>query len=314
MRIILLLLFTFSFFLTYSQKTPFTSQDALNVKRFSYVAMTDDGLWVAGGIRSQMDRMDVDHFRFGDPSYIAPYTQELILINSQTGEKRSVTPAKSIIAALQFSPDGKNLGYLKYEGGNFKLYVYSLATGKSELVNLKDVRNISSSNALLWTKNNKSLILSVRANDWLKRGDSLYREATIGPITVYDGNKPLLKWEEIREHASLTQVVKVDVRSGQVTDLLPESRYDDFNLTENGKMLTFVEFKPKKTAYKRKGGMDYSLYAISLNNPSERDTLIAPAEKRINISWDESKTNFAFADSSHIFVQSIGQSKAMKVS
>ena len=314
MKYIFLFLFTFSFFLAYAQKTPFTSQDALNVKSFTYSSMTDDGLWVAGTIRSRKDRLDIDHFRFGDPSYIAPYTSELILINSQTGEKRSISPAKSIIGALAFSLDGKNLGYLKYESGNYRLYVYSLGTGKSKLVKLKDARSISSSNNLLWTKDNSSLILALRADDWSAKGDSLYQEATAGPITVYDGNKPLLKWEEIRQHASLNQVVKVKVSSGSVSDLLSESRYDDFNLTENADSLTFIEFRPKKTAYQRKGGTDFSLYAISLDSPSERDTLISPAEKKINISWDESKTNFAFTDSSHIFVQSIGESKAMKVS
>ena len=92
MRHILACLFAFSFVLSYSQKTPFSSQDALNVKGFTYSSITDDGLWVAGMIRSRRDRMDINHFRFGDPSYIAPYTAELVLINSKTGEKRPVGP------------------------------------------------------------------------------------------------------------------------------------------------------------------------------------------------------------------------------
>jgi dipeptidyl aminopeptidase/acylaminoacyl peptidase len=313
MKYILSFLFTFSFFLVNGQKTPFTSQNALNVKSFNYSSMTEDGLWVAGTIRSQMDRMNIDHFRFGDPNYVAPYTSELIIINSLTGEKRSISPEKSIIDAFAFSPDGKKLGYLKYEKGSYNLYVYSLSNGKSKLVTLNDSRSISSSNDLIWTKNNSSLILALRADDWSAKGDSLYQEATAGPITVYDSNNPLLKWEEIRQHGSLNQIVKIEVSSGTVIDLLAESRYDDFNLSENGDSLTFVEYNPKKTDYQRKGGTDYSMYAISLDNPSERDTLIAPAEKRIDISWDEPKTHFAFTDSNHIFIQTIRESKALKV-
>jgi dipeptidyl aminopeptidase/acylaminoacyl peptidase len=269
---------------------------------------------VAGTIRSRTDRLNIDHFRFGDPNYIAPYTSELILINAQTGEKRSISPAKSIIEATAFSPNGENFGYIKYENGDFRLFVYNLAIGQSKIVQLKDTRSISSRNNLLWTKDNRSLILAVRSQDWSARGDTLYREATDGPITVYDGNKPLLKWEEIRQHTALNEMVKVEVGSGSVSDLLSESRYDDFNLTENGETLTFIEYKPKKTAYQRKGGTDYSLYAVSLENPTEIDTLIVPSEKRIDVSWDDSKTQFAFTDSNHIFVHPIGESVATKVS
>ncbi|NNF33955.1 MAG: prolyl oligopeptidase family serine peptidase [Saprospiraceae bacterium] len=314
MRYLALYFFSFFFIAANAQKTPFTSEDALNVKSFDYSSMTDDGLWVAGTIRSGMDRKDVDHFRFADPSYVAPYTSELVIINSETGEIRTISPAKSIINAFEFSPDGKKLAYVKYEDDRYRLFLYDLSTDKSKLMDIKDERSISPSNEIYWTKDNTAVIIALRADDWLTIGDSLYREATVGPITVYDGNEPLLKWEKIRYHSSLNEVVKVDIRSAMITDILPESRYDDVNLTENGDTITFIEYNPKKTAYQRKGGTDYGLYAIALDNPSERDTLIAPSEKRINISWDESKTHFAYTDSSHIYVQSIGQSKPTKVS
>lgn len=314
MKYILFVLFVFSFTLVNAQKTPFTSEDALNVKSFSYSSMTEDGLWVAGTISSRMDRLNIDHFRFRDPNYVPPYTSELLIINSQTGEKRMVSPEKSIIEATAFSPNGKKLGYLKFEGGNYRLYVYNLETRQSKLIQLKDKRIISSQNSLLWTKDNRSLILAVRSEGWSAKGDTLYREATAGPITVYDGNKPLLKWEEIRYHNDLSEIVKVEESSGSVSELLSEGRYEDFNLSEKGDWLTFEEYDPKKTAYQRKGGTDYSLYALSLENPTERDTLITPSEKRIDISWDESKTQFAFTDSNHIFIQSIDNPKAMKVS
>jgi dipeptidyl aminopeptidase/acylaminoacyl peptidase len=154
----------------------------------------------------------------------------------------------------------------------------------------------------------------MRADDWSSKGDSLYKEATIGPITIYDGNKPLLKWEEIGYHDWLNEMVKVEISSGTVSNLLPESCYNELNLTEKGDSLTFVEYSPKKTAYDRKGGIDYSLFVISLDNPSEKDTLIPTSEKRINVFWNETKTHFAFIDSNQVFVQSINQAKPQKVS
>ncbi len=314
MKHILVLLCTFSFILAYSQKTSFTAEDALKVKQFRYSSMTHDGLWVAGIISSRMDRMDIDHFRFGDPKYVAPYTSQLVVINSETGEQKTVSPAKSIIEATAFSPDGKRLGYLKYEKGKYGLYQYNLLNGESESVEFNDPRSISSAIDLLWTKDNSSIILGVRAEAWSSKGDSLYREATVGPITVYDGNKPILKWEEIRGHASLNQVVKVEVSSGVVSDLLPESRYDDLELTEKGDVLTFQEYHPKKTAYNRKGGTVYSMHGISINNMADRDTIIAATKKRINISWDSSKARFAFTDSSHIYIQSITDTMPTKIS
>jgi hypothetical protein len=56
---------------------------------------------------------------------------------------------------------------------------------------------------LEWTPDGAGVLLSFREKGWKEKGDSLYREATAGPITVYDSKTPFLKWDAIRNHPSL---------------------------------------------------------------------------------------------------------------
>ena len=57
---------------SHAQQRPFTPEVALDVNLVSIAAVTDDGSRVAATVRTRRDRTDVDHQRFGDPTYISP--------------------------------------------------------------------------------------------------------------------------------------------------------------------------------------------------------------------------------------------------
>jgi len=143
---------------------------------------------------------------------------------------------------------------------------------------------------------------------------SIFKEATSGPVTVYDSRRPFLKWDKIRNHSSLAIIAFVDIKSGEVKELLPEGRYSGLNLPENDNRLIFVEYIPKKTVYDRRGGTEYALYSLKLDMPSEIDTLIKSSEERIRVNWNEAKTSYAYVDSSHIYIRKITEKEGFKVS
>lgn len=313
-KITLLILIVLSPYWGFSQKTPFTTQDVLDVKSFSAMDITDNGHLVAGAIRARKDRLNVDHGKYGDPNYVAPYTGDIVIIDTEKGATYNVFNTKKITGELAWSPDGTDLACLIYEDDEFRLYIYTPENGRNKRVKLKTDLDIASNSLLEWTPDGEFLILSLRSERWKITGDSLFREATVGPITVYDSKKPFLKWEEIRNHSSLSIPAKVDISSGNVEQLLPEGRYSNISLSEEGNKMVYVDYVPKKTSYDRHGGTDYGLYMIDLGAPETADTLREKSGKRIDISWDEQRTRYAYSDSDHVFIRSIFAGEAVKIS
>ena len=211
----------------YSQKTSFTSQDVLNVKSFRAMDITNDGQFVAGIIRARKDRLNIDHGRYGDPNYVAPYTSEIVIIDIKEDVTDMIFDTGKIMGGLKWSPEGSDLACMAYEEGEFRLYIYNTANGRTKRIKLKTDLDIASNSLLEWTPDGEYLILSLRSENWKNKGDSLFREATVGPITVYDSKRPFLKWDEIQNHSSLSIPVKVGISSGSVERLLPESRYSN---------------------------------------------------------------------------------------
>ncbi len=232
LSLVLVLLISISAF---SQKTAFTPQDVLNVKSFSMMDMNDDGSIIIGTIRSRRDRMNIDHSRYGDPNYVTPSKSKLILIDTGSGEETIILQEGSIIGSVKLSPDGSELAYIVYEIPDYKLYIYNIQKAKSSLVKIKSDLKLSSNSGLDWTIDGSGIIVSFREKGWSEKGDSLFKEATTGPITVYDSKRPFLKWEEISNYSSLSVVAVVDIKSGSLKKLLPEGRYSGFILPEGGK-------------------------------------------------------------------------------
>ena len=297
-----------------AQKTQFTTEDAIKVKSFNISDITDDGKYIVGSVRSRSDRFNIDHRRFGDPNYVSPSTMELALINTENGERQIILPEKSIAGNAGFSHDGSSLAYILYENPDFNLYIYDIAKKKSRRVKIKSDMKIASNSRLLWTPGNESIIISLRDKGWAEKGDSLFKEATLGPITVYDSKKPFLKWDAISNHSSLSVIALIDINKGSLKQLLPEGQYSGLLIPEKGNQLVFSEILPEKTVYDRKGGTDYGLFAIDFNKPGDRDTIIAISEKRISTNWNNSKSHFAYADSGKIFIKSLTGTKGMQVS
>jgi len=313
-KITLLLLISLTSYYAFSQKTSFTTQDVLDVKSFSVMDINDDARLVAGIIRARKDRLNIDHARYGDPNYVAPYSGEIVIIDTEEGTNYRVFDTKKITGATEWSPDGTDLAILVYEDAGFRLYRHSTINGRTRRVKLDTDLEIASNSLLEWTPDGEFLILFLRSEIWKSKGDSLFMEATDGPVTVYDSKKPFLKWDVIRNHSSLSIPVKVNINSGNVEQLLPESRYSNITLSEEGNKMAFVEYVPVKTSYDRRGGTDYGLYMIDLNDPSVLDTLQKKSDSRINIQWDDSKTKYAYADSDRVFIRSIFERKAIKIS
>lgn len=297
-----------------AQKSPFTIQDVINVKSLNISDITDDGKYITGTIMSRKDRMNIDHKRFGDPNYVTPYTGQPVLINTETGETTPMITRSAIVRGLSFSPDGKTVALLQYDGRGFNLHLFDVNRKKLSAVRVKSELEIASNSLVEWLPDGKSLLLLFRENGWSSKADSMFKEATTGPITVYDSERPFLKWDEIRNFSSLSVFGQVEVQTGEVKKILPEGSYTGSFVSANGDYLSYIEYTPKKTVYDREGGTDYELLMVDLKDPETIDTLMKKTEERIDIRWNDDNTAFAFVDSNQVFIRSIYEDSARQIS
>lgn len=296
-----------------AQKTAFTTHDDLRLLSFSLRDMTDDGQFIAATLRSRADRMGVDHQRFRDPSYVSPSFSKLVIMNTETGEQTPVWNEKVNIGRLAFDPEGKKLAILKYDGDQLNLYIYNRLSGKLKLQKLKTGLAISSGSNLLWTPEGKEILLSFRAEGWFEKADSMYKEATVGPVTVYDSKQPFLKWDAIGNQNSLATQALVDLKTLKVSELLPEGNYNGLRFSKGNRQLIYTTNTPLKTTYGGDGGNEYEIARLSLDNPEEKTIIRKKSKEYPRLSWNEDNTLYAYTDSGHIFVQSLFDEEGRKI-
>ncbi|MBU1012013.1 MAG: prolyl oligopeptidase family serine peptidase [Bacteroidetes bacterium] len=296
-----------------AQLTAFTPEDALLVRSYSLVDLTDNGNYAAGFIRTMKDRQNIDHKRYGDANYIAPNYSELVIINTETKEQIFPFKEKGIFGSLKWSPDGTWLAIIKYEDPLFVLYIYDIEKQKLQKVKPELKYPIASNSQLLWNKKDESIILSLRENTWSKKADSLFKEATIGPITVYDSKQPFLKWDAIRIHNNLKILASVDPKNSKVEFLTKEGTYSDIRILEDGSDLVFIQNYPIKTVYEREGGSEFELVKLKLSN-KERTILEKKYKAAKSFRWDDKNLKYAYADSGKVFVRNIYEEKAKLIS
>ena len=297
-----------------AEKRPFIVGDSLRAKSFSPQAITKDGRFIAGVISMRKDRLGTDHKRYRDPTYISPRPVEVVILDTESQKTHSLFKGKVQVRSLSWSPDGKTLAFFLRKGDQFYLQTYDRENRKLKEINLKTQKNIATNSFLIWMNDSASLLLVLREERWEEKSRQIFKEATVGPIIVYDSREPFLKWDVIRDQAQLQVPAKVNLKTRTVKELLPESRYSNVRLAKDDSFLTYVETFPTKTEYGqnyyRQGGREYEHFQLNFKEPLEPKSLIKRGKKRLNLSWNEDNTLFAWADEGDIFVQSVDETES----
>ncbi len=296
-------------FQSQAQKTNFTVNDAINVKSIGNLTLSEDGKYLAGIVADGRSRFGVDHFRFQDPSYINVFPGDFIIIDTNSGMEIYPYREQARLTSFAWAPNSKELAFLEQKGEKLHLMIYDVNRKRTREVKIGGNPILSNSN-LTWTPDGKALLVHSRASDWMGIAMTLYEEATKGPVVVYDGNKPFLKWDEIRNTNSLTKVIRVDLATGMPQELLGESNYSGVYISDDNQYLIFNETFPTKTAYVRNEGAEFQVAYKQLSKPDSVFTIYKKNKNRRNYSWSESKAKFAWVDSGFVYVQTLGQNDA----
>lgn len=290
---------------TSAQKTAFSVSDAINVKSLGSQTLSPNGNFLAGIISDGRARFGTDHFRFRDPSYLNLRAGELVLIDTKTGDQVKLFKDAVRVTGLTWNKESNVLAFFQQKEDRLVLSYYDTGSKKVKEVKLKDDRLLATNNGINFRLGKSDVVVGVRKKGWMEKAMAEYKEATEGPVVVYDGSKDFLKWDKIGATSGMTEIVEVDLSSGKVKEILPESSYGNLRVTDKGRYLTFNETFRLKTTYNRNSGTEYQAAFKDLSSADSAVVLYARNKKRRNFTWDHTGRHFAYVDSGNVFVHNI---------
>lgn len=311
---------------------PFTPEIALDVRNARIAAVTDDGARVAVTVQTRRERTDVDHERFGDPTYVSPVSTRLMVIETRSGERTWVHETPDQLRGYAWSPDGERLAYFAYEGeatsgggaaggaqgvdpsaaGEWRLRIFDAASGGSSPLDIRTSKEIASSSPLVWSPDGASLLLALRPDGWAAEARAAFLALTEAPVIVQDSRNDFLAWDRVRNLSNRQITALVSVDGGAVRELLTEVTPAGPRFSADGASLLYSTAERTKTSYTRRDGTEFGLFALDLVS-GETTTLREPTEERFSVEWNDAGDAFAYAEEGAVFVRDVDAEEAVDV-
>ena len=280
----------------------FTPEDALDVRTARIQDVSDDGAWVAATVQRHRDRLNVDHERFGDPTYVSPSLNEVLVVSTRTGEERSLFDNPVVARAFSWSPDGSRLAFFAHVDGAFRLMLYDVGGGRLRTVDLHANLEIASNSPLEWRPDDGAVLIGLRPKAWAEESRRAYLALTEGPIVVQDSENDFLAWDAVRKRSADMITAIVTLSDGAVREIVPEAPVQQPQFSEDGSFVTYMVATRLRTSYERAKGTEYEIFQLDLSGEEPRS--VHPAtEVRLRPVWSEAGDAFAYDDDGSVFVR-----------
>ncbi len=274
----------------FAATSPFTVDDMLDVQNVQVADVSADGHSAAVTISTLRGRLGIDNSRFGDPSYIAPASADVWVINTKTGQRQSVIQ-KAQTRSLHFSPDGSKLALLVLENGEFAIKLWENGRLRAAKVPSGKVPDETADLAFAPTG---ELIVGLRDAGWRAKSHQAFEAETNAPIVVHSSKEPFLQWIGLRRLASDRTVVALDVNTGQARELAAPALRNQTRVTADGAYLVTFDDIEKKTDYENLGMSDSRVEARS-TAADARPHVILASSKDAPITWSRNSRFYAYA-------------------
>ena len=290
----------------------FTPEIALDVRSIRIADVTEDGRRVAATVQTRRDRTDVDHQRFGDPTYVSPVSTRLLVIDTESGARTWIHEQPVVASGFTWSPDGTRLAYFLYEEGAHRLRVHDAANGRTSTVAVRTAKELASSSPLVWSPDGASLLVGLRPVGWAEEARAAFHALTAAPVIVQDSRDDFLAWDRVQNLADRQITALVTVADGSVRELLTEVTPRDPGFSADGSRLTYATATETKTSYTRRDGTTYQVFALDLVG-GDVTSLMGPSDERIDVDWSDARDAFAYAEEGAVFVRRVADSTAVDV-
>ena len=288
----------------------FTPADALDVVSASIGDLSDDGRWLAVTTTVRRDQYGQDYRRDSDPTYARGVPVRLVVVDTRTGATQNVFSDKRPVRAPQWSPDGRRLAMLIFNGDVYEPAVWDRTTGKFTVSHLPAGKYVAESSDVRWTADGSALVFAVHTLDWRKKARDTFATMTVGPVFVQSSLDPFLAWDDLRRMAIDRSIVAFDPRTNQLRELIPEAKVASYTLLEDGSAVTYNRDVQKKTDYGSFG------FETALRVRATRDTtdrVLYATTKGMQIVWDETGKHYAYSKEGRVYAGSIDDKEAKQI-
>jgi dipeptidyl aminopeptidase/acylaminoacyl peptidase len=295
-----------------SAPTTFTAEDALNIGSYAIADLTDDGRYLVVTNTVRRDSYGQDFRRDGDPTYTRGIPVRVLVIDTRTGAVQPVFPDKRPVKAVSWSPDGKRLAMLLYNGDVFEPTIWDRATNRATTSHLPPDKYVAETSDLRWSSDGNRLIFAVHTMQWRKKARDTFANMTAGPVFVQSSLDPFLAWDDIRRMANVRSVVSFDPKTNQMHELLPETMVSAYVLAEDGSAITYNQDIQEKTDYDSFGSATSLRTRISTPGALSERTLL-PSTRGVQVQWAEDGKHYAYARDGRVFVGSITEKETKQI-
>jgi dipeptidyl aminopeptidase/acylaminoacyl peptidase len=266
--------------------------------------LSADGRWLAGTTSSTRQRVGIDNTRFQDPTYIAPQTAEVWVIETATAAARKLFPDKRQVRALKWSPDGSQLALFLLRGAAFAPIVWDRASGSTRDVPVPDGKEAADNAEFEWASDGSELFFAVRSSAWrLDMRKRFDEETGANNVVVHASTEPFLAWDDLRRSESIRSIVAYHVASGRSREVVPETRISNYRLLEDGSAFTYAEDVTKKTDYDTIFGVDNQIQVVPAQGGAARTVLKSTAG--LTLQWSRDGKTYAYSKDGKVFVGSL---------
>jgi dipeptidyl aminopeptidase/acylaminoacyl peptidase len=281
----------------------FSVDDMLDMASLRIADLSEDGRWLAVSSATQRDRVGIDNYRFGDPTYIAPSLSEVWIVDLETSATQKLFPNRQQVQSLKWSPDGKYLAFLVLRDGWYRPFVWERESGKMRPVPLPPGRNAAVNSEFEWAPTSDLLYLQVHTEAWRKQAAERFRLETRGPVVFHSSKEPFLAWDEVRRLSQMRSLVACNFTKGQSWEVLPERRINSVSFTRDGQLVTYLEDITEKTDYDAISGTESKVQVQPVTGGEPRTILKSTKDRRL--IWSRDGRHYAYAEKGNIFFASI---------
>ena len=288
----------------------FTPEDALDVRTARIQDVSDDGAWLVATVQRHRDRLDVDHERFGDPTYVSPSLSEVLVVSTRSGEEHSPFDSPVVARAFSWSPDGSRLAFFAHVEDAFRLMLYDAGRDQLRTVDLRTNLELASSSPLDWRPDGEAVLVGLRPEGWADESRRAYLALTEGPIVVQDSDNDFLGWDAVRKRSADVITAVVTLSDGAVRHIVPVAPVQQPQFSQDGSYVTYMVATRLRTSYERADGTEYEIFQLDLSGGEPRS--VHPAtEQRLRPVWSEAGDAFAYNDEGSVFVRHLSADSAV---
>jgi dipeptidyl aminopeptidase/acylaminoacyl peptidase len=282
-------------------KSAFTAEDALDVVSATVGDLTDDGRWLALTTSVRRDAYGQDYRRDGDPTYVRAVPARLVVIDTKSGATQSVFPDKRPVRAPRWSPDGKRLAMLIFNGDVFEPAIWDRESAKFTVSHLPAGKYVAETSDIRWSGDGSMLIFAVHTMEWRKKARETFATITGGPVFVQSSLDPFLAWDDLRRMANTRSIVSFDPKTNMLRDVVPEAMVANYVLAEDGSGIAYNRDIQKKTDYDSFG----SETALHLRVKDGSDRVLYATTKGMQVQWAEDGKHYAYGKEGRVYAGSV---------